>query len=232
LFYSGSNVYFNNFFGIFFVVFFVVGTFIVFDGGPGCGKGTMIKKTFEFVFGKSKKYDNILVTDEPTNGPYGKRVRELFKQQKSPSALRDEILSAFISDRKWHIENIIKPALEKNFVVLADRYKYGTVAYQSVQGSSFQEVLDLNIPLLAPDLALILDVDPKEAVRRMCTAEDVEKRKTTDNFRQEEFISNLRSYFTKMPQYFPKENVHIIDATVSKDEVFAQIAPLLEKVLF
>ena len=62
----------------------MVGTFIVFDGGPGCGKGTMIKKTFDLVFDLSKKYDNILVTDEPTNGPYGQKVRELFKKQKSP----------------------------------------------------------------------------------------------------------------------------------------------------
>lgn len=215
------------------MAFFMVGTFIAFDGGPGSGKGTMIRKTFNYVYGKSKKYDNILVTDEPTNGPYGKKVRELFKQQKSPNDLKDEILSAFVEDRKWHIENIIAPALEKNFVVIADRYKYGSIAYQTVQGSELNKVLVLNAPLLAPHLALILDVEPKEALKRMLSdKEEAEKRKNSDNFRQIEFISNLRKYFLDAPKLLPKENIHVIDANVPVEEVFAKIKPLLDSVLF
>ncbi len=210
----------------------MTGTFIVFDGGPGCGKGTMIKKTFEFIYGKSKKYDNILITDSPTNGPHGQRLRQLFKQQKSPEDLKDEIFQAFVEDRKWHIENIIKPALEKNFVVLGDRYKYSGIAYQTVQGTDFSKVFSANKDFLAPDLALILDVDPTSAVERMLSAEDKEKRKTSDNFRQVEFITNLRSYFTKMPSLLPKENIVLIDANKSIPDVFDQIRPLVEKVLF
>ncbi len=212
---------------------FVVGTFIAYDGGPGSGKGTMIRKTFEYVYGKSKKYDNILVTDEPTNGPFGKKVRELFKQQKSPSDLKDEILDAFIADRKWHIENIIQPALDKNFVVIADRYKYGSIAYQTVQGSALEKCVSLNKPLLAPDLALILDVEPAESIRRITSDKtEEEKRKQSDNFRQLEFVSSLRKYFLQVPSLLPDENIHIIDANKPKEIVFEQIKPLLDKVLF
>jgi dTMP kinase len=209
------------------------GTFIAFDGMPGSGKGTMIRRTFEYIYGKSKKYDNILVTDEPTNGPFGKQVRELFKQQKNPSDLAGEILSAFVNDRKWHIENIIKPALEKNFVVIADRYKYGSIAYQTVQGSSLEKCIELNKPLLAPSIAFILDVDPVESVRRMNSdVVDAEKRKTTDNFRQVDFVTNLRKYFLDMPKFLPAENIHIIDSNKSKDEVFSKIKPLIDNALF
>jgi len=211
----------------------MTGTFIAFDGGPGSGKGTMIRKTFEYVYGKSKKYDNILVTDEPTNGPYGKKVRELFKQQKSSSDLAEEILNAFVEDRKWHIENIISPALEKNFVVIADRYKYGSIAYQTVQGSSLDRCIELNKPLLAPHLGIILDVEPSEAVRRMKSdITDVEKRKQTDNFRQLDFVTNLRKHFLAMPNYLPSENIRVIDANLPIKEVFDNIRPLLDKVLF
>ncbi|MFA6269327.1 MAG: dTMP kinase [archaeon] len=211
----------------------MVGTFIAFDGGPGSGKGTMIRKTFEYVYGKSKKYDNILVTDEPTNGPFGKKVRELFKQQKSPQDLAEEILITFVEDRKWHIENIIAPALEKNFVVIADRYKYGSIAYQTVQGSNLEKCVELNKPLLAPDLALILDVEPTEAVRRMNSDQtDAEKRKQTDNFRQLDFVTNLRKYFLQVPKLLSEENIQIIDANKPIGDVFAQIKPLLDKVLF
>jgi len=214
-------------------VIFLVGTFIAFDGGPGSGKGTMIRKTFEYVYGKSKKYDNILITDEPTNGPYGKKVRELFKQQKSPSDLKDEILKAFIEDRKWHIKNIIQPALDKNFVVIADRYKYGSIAYQTVQGSELNKCVKLNAPLLAPSLAIVLDVEPTESIRRMLSDKtEEEKRKQTDNFRQFEFVSSLRKYFLQLPVLLPKENIQIINANKPVDEVFGQIKPLLDKVLF
>lgn len=211
----------------------MTGTFIAFDGGPGSGKGTMIRKTFEYVYGLSKKYDNILVTDEPTNGPFGKKVRELFKQQKDASDLAKEILEAFIEDRKWHIENIIQPALDKNFIVIADRYKYGSIAYQTVQGSSLDLCVKLNASLLAPNVAFILDVDPVESVRRMNSDKvDSAKRQQTDNFRQLDFVTNLRSYFLQIPKLLPNENVHIIDANKSREEVFAQIKPLIDKVLF
>jgi len=208
------------------------GSFIVFDGGPGSGKGTMIKKTFELIFDKSKKYDNILVTDEPTNGPHGLRVRELFKKQSSPTDFAEEIFEAFVEDRAWHIENIIRPALEKNFVVICDRYKYSSIAYQTVQGTDFNKVFSAHKDFLAPDLALILDVDAKEAVRRISSAEDKGKRKATDNFRELEFVSSLGSYFKKMPSILPRENIKLIDANKPVAEVFAQIKPLVEKALF
>jgi len=211
----------------------MTGTFIAFDGMPGSGKGTMIRKTFEYVYGKSKKYDNILVTDEPTNGPFGKKVRELFKQQKSPSDLADEILTAFVEDRKWHIENIIRPALEKNFIVIADRYKYGGIAYQTVQGSLLEKCVSLNAPLLAPNVAFILDVNPEESIRRMLSDKvEAEKRKNSDNFRELEFVKNLRGYFLKIPSLLPKENIRIVDANKPKEEVFESIKPLIDAVLF
>ena len=208
----------------------MAGTFIVFDGGPGCGKGTMIKKAFNFVFDKSKKYDNILVTDEPTNGPYGQKVRELFKKQKSSSDFAEEIFQAFVDDRKWHIDNIISPALEKGFVVICDRYKYSSIAYQTVQGTPFDKVFSAHRDFLAPNLTLILDVDPKEAVRRI-SAENTEKRKQSDKFRELDFVSGLQKHFLALPKLLPRENIHVIDANVPIEKVFAQIAPLLEKAL-
>jgi len=208
----------------------MAGTFIVFDGMPGSGKGTMIKKTFEHVYGKSKKYDNILITDEPTNGPYGQKVRELFKKQKSSSDFAEEIFQAFVDDRAWHIENIIKPCLEKNFIILCDRYKYSSIAYQTVQGTQFEKVFAAHKDFLAPELALILDVEPNEAFRRI-NSEKSEKRKQSDNFRELEFISNLRMWFNKEPSLLPRENIRIINANLPIQNVFDQIVPLVDKVL-
>jgi len=143
------------------------GKFIVFDGLPGSGKGTMIKKTFEYLYDKSKEYDSILITDEPTRGPHGKRVRELFKKQTSPNDLKEEIFQAFVDDRDWHIKEIISPALAKDMVVICDRYKYSSIVYQTVQGNEFEKVFDAHKDFLSPDLAIILDLPPQVGVERM-----------------------------------------------------------------
>ena len=206
------------------------GTFIVFDGLPGSGKGTQIKKAFAHIFDKSKKYDNILITDEPTNGPYGLKVRELFKKQKDSSDLKEEIFQAFVDDRQWHIENIILPALEKDFVVLCDRYKYSSIAYQTVQGNDAQKCFLAHKDFLAPSLALIFDVDPKEASKRSNLAND-EKRQQTDNFRELEFVKNLRAHFLDLPNKLPKENIKIIDANGDVESVFAQVKEQINLVL-
>jgi dTMP kinase len=208
----------------------MTGTFIVFDGLPGSGKGTQIKKAFEYIFEKSKKYDNILVTDEPTNGPYGLKVRELIKKQKTSDDFKEELFQAFADDRKWHIENVIQPALEKDFVVICDRYKYSSIAYQTVQGTEFEKVFSTHKDFLAPDLALILDVAPETGHKRISYAKD-EKRNQSDNFRGLDFISNLRKYFLDLPNKLPNENIQIIDANVPIEKVFAQITPLIDSIL-
>jgi dTMP kinase len=206
------------------------GKFIVFDGLPGSGKGTQIKKVFEYIFDKDKKFDNILITDEPTNGPFGLKIRGLFKQQKTSNDFKDELFELFALDREWHINEIIKPALEKNFVVLCDRYKYSSIAYQTVQGTDFEKVFSRHKDFLAPDLALIFDVSPDEAYSRLKTAKDG-KRKDSDKFREKEFISNLRKYFLDLPNKLPSENIQIVDANKSIHEVFSQIFDFVDPLL-
>jgi dTMP kinase len=208
----------------------VTGTFIVFDGLPGSGKGTQIKKAFEYIFDKSKKYDNILVTDEPTNGPYGLKLRELFKKQKNALDLKEDIFEAFVDDRKWHIENTIIPALKNNFVVLCDRYKYSSIAYQTVQGTDFEKCFSAHKDFLVPDLALIFDVDPEESNKRIHSADD-EKRQESDNFRELEFVKNLRKYFLDLPNLLPDEAIKIINANKNIEDVFLQVKEQLDAYL-
>ncbi|MDD4250612.1 MAG: dTMP kinase [Candidatus ainarchaeum sp.] len=207
------------------------GKFIVFDGLPGSGKGTQIKKVFEYIFDKDKKFDNILITDEPTQGPFGLEIRELFKKQKTSDDFKDELFDLFVKDREWHINSIIKPALEKNFIVLCDRYKYSSIAYQTVQGTDFEKVFSSHKNFLAPTLSLIFDVDPNIAVERISKANDA-KRKDTDKFREFDFVFKLRKYFLDLPKQLPSENIKIINANLSINSVFEQIKIELDSILY
>lgn len=206
------------------------GKFIVFDGLPGSGKGTMIKKTFEYLYDKSKKYDNILVTDEPTNGPHGNKIRSLFKKQKDPDDLKEEIFKEFVNDRAWHIKEIISPLLKKNFLIIGDRYKYSSIVYQSVQGNDFDEVFLAHKDFLSPNIVFILDLPAKNSYERI-NSDKSTKRRESDNFREFEFIQKLRDGYLKMPTLFPNEKIIIIDASLPKDKVFEQIQQHLDKIL-
>jgi len=73
-------------------------------------------------------------------------------------------------------------------------------------------------------------VTPEEGYQRISRAKD-EKRQDSDKFRELDFITNLRKYFLDLPNNLPNENIQIINSNVSIPQVFAQITPLLDKVL-
>ena len=150
--------------------------------------------------------------------------------QKSPEDYKDEIFKAFHDDRKWHIEEIISPALEKGFIVICDRYKYSSIAYQSAQGTDFEKVFQAHKDFLSPSLALILDVDSESGYLRT-KKDSSEKRVQSDQFREVVFVKKVRENFLKQKELLPDENIVVINANLSADEVFMQIQKEIDKVL-
>jgi dTMP kinase len=126
------------------------GLFIVFEGIDGTGKSTQLHLLAE----KLRQLDYAVVaTREPTNGPYGKKIRELFVDRGAVS--REEELELFIADRDQHVKEVIAPALEDGCVVVCDRYYLSTIAYQGANGMDPDIILAKNQDFPAPDLAII-----------------------------------------------------------------------------
>lgn len=72
---------------------------------------------------------------------------------------------AFVLDRYLHVHQVIAPALERGAVVVCDRYKLSTIAYQTMELPE-EWVLSL-IAGPDPDLYVLLDVDPELALTRV-----------------------------------------------------------------
>ncbi|MDH3776874.1 MAG: dTMP kinase, partial [Desulfobulbaceae bacterium] len=100
------------------------GLFIVFEGIDGTGKSTQLHLLAEKL--RQLGYA-VVATREPTNGPYGQKIRKLFVDRGSVS--QEEELELFIADRDQHVKEIIKPALSDGCVVICDRYYLSTIAY-------------------------------------------------------------------------------------------------------
>lgn len=140
------------------------GYFIVLEGIDGSGKTTIAKELKTFFINKKA---NVLITQEPTKGNIGNIIREYLMNTERDK--RNPIFEAlaFAADRAWHIENLIKPYLEKGYLIICDRYYYSSFAYQIINGLESKWLIEINKYMLKPDLALFLDVRPEVAIKRI-----------------------------------------------------------------
>lgn len=211
-------------FVLIFVGGFVGGKFIVFEGIDGCGKGTMLSRTAEWLF--SMEFDNILLTREPTYSGIGSRIRKILRSDRDPLDKAKLMLSLYLEDRKEHLEKVIKPALRLNSIILCDRYKYSTMCYQHTQGIPIEKIISLHKRMLVPDLVLVLDVDVDVAIARISA-----KRKTKEKFEQRDFLMEIRQNYLQLPKLLPDENIKIIDANGTIEEVFEKVKKEVGKVI-
>ena len=195
------------------------GIFIVVDGIDGSGKSEIIKMLHNYLFSKHKKY-RILTTREPTNGKYGKQIRQMLRKEKDPESSSKKLMGMFIKDRAEHLKNAIEPFLKSSNkhelnIVICDRYYYSTIAFQGAQGLSIKDMIEKNKPFRKPDIAFILDVEPAVALERI-------KHRQKEKFEQLEFMQKIRKNFLRLPKLL-KDNIKMIDSSKSLKEVFNDI---------
>lgn len=143
------------------------GVFITFEGGEGAGKSTQIDRLAKKL--RAKKYD-VVVTREPGGSPGAEAVRHvLLSGAAEPFGPKMEAL-LFAAARSDHVEQVIRPALDRGAIVLCDRFMDSSRVYQGVTGgidADFMGVLEsVAVNGTVPDLTLILDIDPAEGLAR------------------------------------------------------------------
>ncbi len=192
--------------------------FIVFDGLDGSGKGVMIKKLKELL---EKQGNKVLVTREPTDGQYGKQARDILKNDTDPKSNSEKCLQLFIKDREEHLKEI------ENFdgIVICDRYYYSTIAFQHTQGIPIEDLIAMNIQFKTPKITFILDLPAKIALERISKRGDPKEK-----FEQLGFMNKLRDNFLRLKDELD-DNIIIIDASKTKEEVFEQIKFEIDKSL-
>tara|TARA_Y100000310_G_C20564756_1_gene754905 strand:- start:395 stop:1003 length:609 start_codon:yes stop_codon:yes gene_type:complete len=191
--------------------------FIVFEGIDGCGKSTQIWKLADYLSSKDK-YNHILVTREPYKA---REIREILKLNESPETKADKLTELFVQDRKEHVQELIKPALEKGIIVISDRYKYSTIAYQSAQGQSTNDLVELHTGFPIPDFVFIVDVDLDKASERMKKDQirDVEHKFEKNR----DFQGKVKENYLKLIDLLPEENIIVLDGNKTIEEIFEDV---------
>lgn len=102
------------------------GLFLTFEGPEASGKSSQI-----VLLEKYLKINKIpfITTREPGGTKLAESLRNLILKIKSNISIDEEILM-LMAARSHHINNIIKPALEKGILVISDRFADSTFVYQ------------------------------------------------------------------------------------------------------
>jgi dTMP kinase len=194
------------------------GLLIVFEGIDGTGKSTQLHLLSEKL--RQLGYA-VLATREPTDGPYGKKIRDLFLDRGAVS--QEEELELFIADRAEHVKEVIAPALADGCVVVCDRYYLSTVAYQGANGMNQDMILEKNKNFPVPDLAIILEIEPAQGIHRIQN----QRNEHPNSFEQEENLQKVAEIFGAMQQEYIKR----INGSGSIEHVHRLVFEAVAKIL-
>jgi dTMP kinase len=139
------------------------GALVAFEGLDGSGKSTQLARAAAAL--RAAGHD-VLETCEPTDGPTGRRIREMARSGERVAP--EEELRWFVEDRREHVERVLAPALTAGRIALTDRYTLSSAAYQGARGLDPEAILragEAAFPL--PDLALVFEIDPERALERI-----------------------------------------------------------------
>jgi dTMP kinase len=194
------------------------GFFITFEGGEGAGKSTQIKRLADKL--REAGFD-VVVTREPGGSPGAEAVRHvLLSGAAEPFGPKMEAL-LFAAARSDHVEQVIRPAVERGAIVLCDRFLDSTRVYQGVTGDldpAFVKALeDVTVNGMVPDMTLILDLDPEVGLKRASARRGSE---VPDRFEKEtlDIHRRRRDAYLEIAAAEPERCV-VIDASREPEQV-------------
>lgn len=200
------------------------GRFIVLDGIDFCGKGTQCSMLMKYLsdhpFDQKKKLISVLYTREPSNSPFNSEIRNVMQSETDPNSKMEKLTELFIKDRKYHIDNMIRPNLEAGVWIVCDRYMYSTLAYQHTQGMSFNSLLEKHVDFPTPDAVFIIDVPGKVSLERKAAKKD---KRPDEMFDKLEFQTKLADNYRELKNKLASHPIAVIDGNQSREEIFSII---------
>lgn len=197
--------------------------FITLEGGEGAGKSTSlgcIRSFFE------ERQLPLRVTREPGGTPLAEEIRGLLLQKRAEAVAPDTELLLMFAARAQHLEQVIRPALQRGEWVLCDRFTDATYAYQGGgRGLCLERIATLEALVqgdLRPGLTLLLDLPVEQGLAR------VGRRGEQDRFEAErqEFFERVRTAYRARAAAEPAR-FRLIDASRPLPEVEAEVRRLL-----
>lgn len=207
------------------------GKFIALEGIDGSGKSSQIGPLVQRLAGLGVPCRE---TREPTGGPVGSLIRQIFTGR--VTADNRVIAALYAADRIDHLVNEVDgllSALDQGITVVSDRYYFSSYAYHSVDADMdwVIQANALSAQLLRPTLTVFLDVPVETALARIR-----ENRFVEEIFDGEDRLRRTRElYFQAFERLRDMERVAVVDGTGSQEQVgqriWEAVAPYFPEIL-
>lgn len=204
------------------------GIFISFEGPDGAGKTTALKKLMPLLQAKTKR--EVVLSREPGGSPISEKIRKIILDiHNEEMDSRTEAL-LYAAARRQHLIDVILPTLEKDKVMLSDRFVDSSIAYQGggreIGMKAVGEINDFAIDGHLPDLTIYFDVTPEVGLARI--RKDHEG--AMDRLEKEAISFHQRVYDSYMTIVKANpERIKVIDAQQSPDQIVAETLDIIVK---
>lgn len=201
------------------------GKFIVFEGGEGSGKSTILEMIYE-----DFKANNIkcIKTREPGGIKISEDIRNIILDKNNVAMDGKTEALLYAAARRQHlVEKVIKN-LEEGNLVLCDRFIYSSLAYQGyARELGIKEIYDINkfaVGEYMPDLNILFDIRPEIGLSRINKNSDREINRL--DLEKMDFHYKVREGYIKLYEDNKAQFVKI-DAEKSIEEVFLEVKKII-----
>jgi dTMP kinase len=203
------------------------GKFVSFEGIEGCGKTTQIALLSEYL---TKHHIPYTVTREPGGTAVGEGIRKILLNSETIHLTAASELLLFYASRSQNILEKIKPALDRNEMVICDRYYHASMAYQGygrgIPLDFIRKLTDLVCQPYRPDVTFLLDIEPEVGLARARARNHV-RTENEGRFEAEdlEFYNKVRDGYLELAS--EDERIQIIYADRPIEAVHRHLLTLL-----
>lgn len=202
------------------------GKFITLEGGEGSGKSTCIKFISTWLESQGIPY---VITREPGGTPLAEEIRALVLSHREEKMHDETELLLMFAARSQHINEKIKPAIEKGIWVISDRFVDSSYVYQgAARGGDLTKIDQLAAWVLQgcqPDRTLLFDVPVEIGLNR------VVKRAQSDRLDDEPVVFHQMVRDAFLARAKTSDHYCLIDASQTIDKVNRDVQVQLEQLM-
>ena len=195
--------------------------FVSFEGGEGLGKSLQAGRLAETLRARGRE---VVLAREPGGTPAGERVRELLLHAREAPLSAEAQALLFSAARAQLVREVIRPALARGHIVLADRFFDSTLAYQGyglgADLEGLRAVTRVAVGDTVPQRTFLIDAELEVVLGRLAGRDG----SRWDRFHGADptFHERVRAGYLELAAAEPKRFV-IIDGSGSEDQIAAEI---------